>query len=92
MLHVDTLSSKLTSNDWGSRLNRHAGNDGGTVGGDLGGRHSSAGGRRSLDLTVGDLGDGLGHNRCLRSSSGEAGEDDGSETHVDGVVGFVVGS
>jgi hypothetical protein len=51
----------------------------------------SAGGRRSLDLTVGDLGDGLDAVVLRNSDDGTSQEGNGGdgETHVDDVVAKV---
>jgi hypothetical protein len=54
--------------------------------------HGDGSGRRSLDLAIGDLGDGL--DRVLRHSgngAGEEGDRGGGETHLDYGCGRVVG-
>jgi hypothetical protein len=84
----------LGRNDGGS--NRGDGGDDrrsarGSTGGHTRGRRDDGSGRRSLDLAVGDLADGL--DVVLRSSSNNAGKEsdrDGRETHLDYVGGVVV--
>lgn len=66
---------------------RHTGHDSGNDRWDLRGRGDNAGGRRSLDLAVADLGDGL--DAGLGDGGDDAGEEGyggSGETHLDRVV------
>lgn len=79
-------------NAWDNWSRRHGSSWGRRCSGGNHSRHGDGSGRRSLDLAIGDLGDGL--DGVLRNSgdgAGEEGDRGGGETHLDYGCGWVDG-